>query len=261
LKNSEYLVDSATAIGKFTGYAPRIGSAGWNIPRDSAHYFDTGKNHLGRYARLFNACEINSSFYRPHKIETWERWRDSVPANFRFAVKAPRTITHDSELNCGSNLLAPFLRQVSILEDKLGPILFQLPPSLQFYAASARRFLAALRERYSGDVVWEARHSSWFALEVDDLLREYKVAQVAADPPCVPLAAMPGGHSSLVYFRLHGSPRRYYSSYADDFLNRMAAQMADSAVNGQVWCIFDNTASGSAIPNAIALREKLGTGS
>jgi uncharacterized protein YecE (DUF72 family) len=107
--------------------------------------------------------------------------------------------------------------------------------------------------------VWEARHSSWFALEVDDLLREYKVAQVAADPPCVPLAAMPGGHSSLVYFRLHGSPRRYYSSYTDDFLNQMAAQMADLAVSGQTWCIFDNTASGSAIANAIALRERLGT--
>jgi len=255
-------VDSASAIGAFTGYAPRIGSAGWSIPRDSAHYFDTGKNHLERYARLLNACEINSSFYRPHKIDTWERWRDSVPADFRFAVKAPRTITHDSELNCGSDLLAPFLCQVSILEDRLGPILFQLPPSLQFFAASARRFLAALRERYSGDVVWEARHSSWFANEVDDMLRKYHIAQVAADPPCVPLAAaMPREHSSLVYFRLHGSPRRYYSSYADDFLNRMAAQMADSAVNGQVWCIFDNTASGSAIPNAIALREKLGTGS
>jgi len=235
----------------------RIGCAGWGIPQAAAQQFAPGKNHLERYAQFFNACEINSSFYRPHKIETWERWRDTVPEDFRFSIKAPGTITHESKLNCGVDLMMPFFHQLSFLKEKLGPILFQLPPSLQFDFARTTRFLTLLRDNYSGDVVWEPRHSSWFGREVHALLNKFHIAQVAADPACVRIAAEPAGLSSLVYYRLHGSPRRYYSSYSDDFLNTLAAQLSDRSARAQVWCIFDNTASGSAIQNAMALQNKL----
>ena len=234
-----------------------VGCAGWSIPRDEARHFPDGPSHLERYARVFNACEINSSFYRPHKNATWQRWGESVPPNFRFAVKAPRTITHESKLKCGAELLSPFIKQISFLEDRLGPVLFQLPPGSEYESGSTRRFLSLLRGIYPGHVVWEPRHRSWFDQEADQLLTEFRIARVAADPACVSFGAEPAGWPSLVYFRLHGSPRRYYSSYSDEFLNTLASQMAKRTATGQVWCVFDNTAAGYAVPNAIALREKL----
>jgi uncharacterized protein YecE (DUF72 family) len=231
-----------------------IGCARWSIPREAACHFTSGLSHLERYARIFNACEINSSFYRPHKLETWARWSESAPAGFRFAVKAPRTITHESRLSCGSELLSPFLYQISFLKEKMGPLLFQLPPSLEFSPVHVRRFLTLLRKSYSGLVVWEPRHPTWFVEKVDNLLKEFQIARVAADPACVPLAAQPGGLSTAVYFRLHGSPRVYYSPYSDEFLNALAERFTNLPPNVEIWCIFDNTALGAAIPNAVALK-------
>lgn len=246
--------DSPTRANDTVLEAPvRIGCAGWSIPRDAAGHFTSEGSHLIRYARVLNCCEINSSFYRPHKKQTWERWADSVPDGFRFSVKAPRAITHDAGLDCTRQALLAFLQQIVLLRNKLGPMLFQLPPSLEFDYARAKRFLSLLRESYSGDVVWEPRHATWVDDNVDSLLREFKIARVAADPACVPAAALPGGLADLVYFRLHGSPRRYYSAYTAEFLSALAGQLATLASTAQVWCIFDNTASGSAIQNAMEL--------
>jgi uncharacterized protein YecE (DUF72 family) len=180
---------------------------------------------------VLNSCEINSSFYRPHKEKTWERWARSVPAEFRFSVKAPKTITHEAKLNCGSAVLSAFFQQIKFLHDKLGPVLIQLPPSLEFDHALARRFLSLLRKSYSGEVVCEPRHANWFDERADELLREFQVARVAADPVCVPVAARPGGLASLAYFRLHGSPRRYHSPYGADFLNRLSVQLANLTIS------------------------------
>jgi uncharacterized protein YecE (DUF72 family) len=235
----------------------RIGCAGWSIARETTEFFPAGPSHLERYAQTFNACEINSSFYRPHKLETWERWTNSVPAEFRFSVKAPRTITHASALQCGEELLRPFFHQISYLKDKLGPVLFQLPPKLEFEPAHAKRFLASVRQLYAGDAVWEPRHPSWFTEKADSMLKEFEVSRVAADPARVPSAGQPGGRSSLVYFRLHGSPRIYYSPYSDDYLHSLAVRMVEVCADAEVWCIFDNTASGFAVPNAVKLQEIL----
>jgi uncharacterized protein YecE (DUF72 family) len=210
-----------------------------------------------RYAQTFNACEINSSFYRQHKIDTWERWGKSVPAEFRFSVKAPRTITHESGLRCGEELLLPFFHQISFLKERLGLVLFQLPPKLEFASAGVKSFLTSVRHIYAGKVIWEPRHPSWFTEKVDAMLKEFDVARVAADPALVPSAGLPGGRPSLVYFRLHGSPRTYYSSYSEDYLRALAARMAHLSANAEVWSIFDNTASGFAVPNAVTLRDRL----
>jgi uncharacterized protein YecE (DUF72 family) len=235
----------------------RVGCAGWSIPSHAAARFASVGSHLDRYSQVFNSCEINSSFYRPHKKETWERWTQSVPADFRFSVKAPRTITHEAELNCSSEALSEFFQHIKFLGDKLGPILIQLPPSLEFDRTRAGEFLTLLRQNYGGDVVWEPRHRSWFSNRVDDLLKEFHVARVAADPACGPTARRPGGVTILAYFRLHGSPRRYYSAYSDDFLDALSAQVTSLALSARVWCVFDNTASGAAIQNALALTAKL----
>jgi uncharacterized protein YecE (DUF72 family) len=240
-----------------SGQPVRIGCAGWNIPKQAASHFVGTGSHLIRYSELFNCCEINSSFYRSHKPETWERWASSVPAGFRFSVKLPKTITHEAKLSCDSAALSTFFQQVSVLKDKLGPVLIQLPPSLAFDLDRSKTFLLLLRDIYPGPVVLEPRHKSWFKDGVDDLLRNFRVARAAADPPCVSIAGMPGGHTSLVYFRLHGSPRKYYSAYSNKFLNRLVAQFTNLARTTNVWCVFDNTASGYAIENARQLISKI----
>ena len=153
--------------------------------------------------------------------------------------------------------MSTFFQQASLLKEKLGPILIQLPPSLEFDYARSRTFLSLLRDIYPGPVVLEPRHSSWLEERVDHLLQDFRVGRVAADPPCVPNAGMPGGHRSLAYFRLHGFPRTYYSAYSSDFLDRLAAQLAILAPTTEVWCVFDNTASGYAIENARQLISKI----
>lgn len=103
----------------------------------------------------------------------------------------------------------------------------------------------------------EPRHASWFNTASNDLLNEFQIARVAADPACVPAAADPGGFSSLAYFRLHGAPRRYYSSYDADFLSALASKLEKLAEKMRVWCIFDNTASGAAMQNALDLKNRI----
>ncbi len=235
----------------------RVGCAGWNVPGDSAAEFPVDGSHLVRYSRVLNCSEINSSFYREHKPSTWERWRESVPEGFQFSVKAPRAITHDAKLKSEPEVLSKFLAQVTVLREKLGPILFQLPPSLEFERAIVTDFLTMLRQHFAGDVVWEPRHKSWFENDATEALSGFGVARVAADPACVPSAAHPGAASAIVYFRLHGSPRRYYSAYDKKFLHTLATTLAESAATAKTWCVFDNTASGAAARNALELTRQL----
>jgi uncharacterized protein YecE (DUF72 family) len=230
-----------------------IGCAGWTIPKDAARAFPAEGSHLQRYAAVFPVAEINSSFHRPHKAQTYERWAASVPDGFRFSVKLPRTITHDARL-CGiEEPLDRFAAEAGALGAKLGCILVQLPPKLAFDARVAEAFFTELGRRFACMLAVEARHPSWFLDGSTDLLRERAITRVIADPP----AGQPGPHvptTSTIYARLHGTPRVYYSSYSDDYLAALAADMeAHTAAGRTVWCIFDNTASGAAVPNALTV--------
>jgi uncharacterized protein YecE (DUF72 family) len=233
----------------------RIGTAGWTIPRENSSQASGEGTHLQRYARIFNCAEINSSFHRSHRESTWQRWTESVPEGFLFSVKAPKQFTHVDGLSITKVDLQRFLTEAEALGEKLGPILFQLPPKLAFDRKVATRAFSTLRNLFDGPVVWEPRHPSWFAPEVDSLLTSHRIARVAADPAVVPEAAHPGAFSGLIYYRLHGSPRKYYSSYSDEYLSRFAANL--NSTEGEVWCIFDNTASGAALGNALQLQQLL----
>ena len=171
-------------------------------------------------------------------------------------MKAPKAVTHEARLiGCGPRL-AQFFAEIAPLGDRIGPILVQLPPSLAFDAAIAAAFFADLRTRWEGPVALEPRHVSWFEADATALLIACRTARVAADPARTPAAAAPGGDPALAYWRLHGSPRLYYSAYGPDTLDEIAAAMAGTGA-GEVWCIFDNTASGAAAANALALAERL----
>lgn len=238
----------------------RIGTAGWSIPRPAAARFASAGTHLERYAGLLRCAEINSSFHRPHAATTYAKWRDSTPAGFRFSVKLPKTITHELKLRAADEPFVTFLAQSDGLADKRGPLLVQLPPSLAFDAAVAVPFLDMVRARYQGPLVCEPRHATWFAPAVDSLLAGYAVARVAADPAPVPEAASPAGWPGLAYLRLHGSPRTYWSRYDDAAIASVAATIAGLSAASEVWCVFDNTASGAAIENAWELHDRLGAG-
>lgn len=236
----------------------RVGCAGWSLPRALWPAFAAEGSHLERYAQRFDAVEIDTSFHRPHRRETYERWAASTPAGFRFAVKLPQSVTHECRLVDAMPVFEEFAAQVEGLGDKLGALVVQLPPSLAFDVGVVRRFFSALRQRHSGAVVLEPRHRSWFTPQVDALLAGLEVARVLADPVLFDEAAAPGGWPGLVYLRLHGSPRRYWSAYDDDLLARLAQRLRRAKEEGaQCWCVLDNTAGGEAVGNALTLRRLL----
>ena len=235
-----------------------VGCAGWSLPPAYRKRFPASGSHLECYAQRFPAVEINSSFYRPHRPATYAKWAASVPASFRFSVKLPKTITHENRLAGVKSLLETFLGEVTTLGDKLGALLVQLPPSLTFDARVAGAFFKLLRKKYKGIVMLEPRHPTWFTARVELLLKGFRVGRVAADPATVAAGAEPGGWPDVAYFRLHGSPRMYYSSYTAAYLRRLAGRLRKTAASGHsVWCIFDNTAYGVATGNAFDLLDNL----
>ncbi len=243
----------------------RVGTAGWTLPRSSADAFPADGSHLQRYANVFGCVEVNSSFYKPHRGSTWERWAASTPDAFRFSAKMPKTVTHGAKLRNTGGLLLPFFEEVSGLNSgftpKLGSLLVQLPPSLVFDEGVVREFLGTVRELYDGPLALEPRNASWFAGDADQLLREFGAARVAADPPAgSPRATEPGGSPALQYWRLHGAPRTYYSEYSEEFLKSLAGRLhadAQRYPEREAWVIFDNTTLGHATRNALLLQEFL----
>lgn len=233
-----------------------IGTAAWTVPKKCKHLFPEDGTHLERYAGVFNAVEINSSFYRPHQPKTYARWASCVPDNFKFSVKLPKEITHKLRFVDAEPPLDRFLSEATSLGNKLGPILIQLPPSFAYDAATASAFFDLIRGKFDGQLVFEPRHASWFDDAPERLLQKHRIARVAADPPPVPGADSPGGWDGLFYFRLHGSPRIYYSEYSAQFLDTVAQRVR--FLSAEAWCIFDNTALDFAASDALKLLKSLG---
>jgi uncharacterized protein YecE (DUF72 family) len=236
-----------------------IGTAGWSIPTVVAEAFPAEGTSLQRYGARFAGAEINSSFHRSHRAATWARWAESVPEDFRFSAKLPKTITHQKKLVECEDLVAAFVEEVAGLGAKLEIVLVQLPPKLAFDPAVARAFFTDLRGRTGALIACEPRNASWFEADADSLLVELEVARVAADPAIVPTAAVPGGWRGLDYWRLHGSPVMYRSEYGADRLDAYRAALAEAEVAGRrAWCMFDNTASSAATADALHLMSALG---
>jgi uncharacterized protein YecE (DUF72 family) len=231
-----------------------IGCAGWAIPPVARHEFASEGSSLRRYAAKFSAVEINSSFYRPHKPSTYARWAVTVPPTFKFAVKVPKAITHVRRLVDVEALLKEFLSQACCLGDKLGCLLVQLPPTLG-YSVAAEVFFVVLRRHFAGVVVLEPRNHGWFTPSVESVLIANRISRAAADPGIQASACEPGGWTGLAYYRLHGSPRLYFSSYSLPYITSLAQKLnAHSNAGTVTWCTFDNTALGEATLNALSLQ-------
>jgi uncharacterized protein YecE (DUF72 family) len=233
----------------------RVGCAGWSLRKEHFDLFPTEGSQLNRYAARFNCVEINSSFYRSHRVTTYQRWTDATPPDFRFAVKLPKQITHIHRLSRTDDAVSQFAVEVGGLAAKLGSVLVQLPPSLAFEGEVVSRFFKQLTDAVLCPVVVEPRHVSWFDDEVTSFLRARNIERVVADPAMTPTAAEPIAASGFTYYRWHGSPRVYYSSYDQSTLLSLAQSLVTAAASHEAWCIFDNTAAGAANTNALSLRE------
>ncbi len=236
----------------------RVGTAGWALPKPVRHRFPKEGSNLSKYAAVFPCAEINSSFAHEHSADTYARWAASVPASFRFSVKLPKSITHDRRLEDVKEHLAPFIEAVSGLGRKLGVLLVQLPPSFEFDLRTAKSFFRLLRRQHAGTVVLEPRHTTWFNAAASSVAQANGIARVIADPVRKGCDVLGEAEGEIAYFRLHGSPRVYFSPYTDEYLAALAARMKGIVARKvPVWCIFDNTGSGAAAANALYLQERL----
>ncbi|OLP50236.1 DUF72 domain-containing protein [Allorhizobium taibaishanense] len=230
--------------------APYIGTAGWAVPKAVANFFGEGDSVLARYATIFNCCEINTTFYRRHKPETYEKWARSVPEDFRFSVKLPRLITHVARLNRIEEEFSAFLDDTAHLGNKRGPLLCQLPPDLAFEPDKVSAALDLMQTEAEGTLVLEPRHSSWTSLEAEKTLAALRIERVFADPPVIDNQAP--SDSGYSYLRLHGKPHVYYSPYTQTEIADYAGLMSSGS-----WCVFDNTALGNATENALTMKNIL----
>lgn len=229
----------------------RIGCAGWNLPRELR---EASISYLERYSQLYNCVEINSSFYRHHQPKTYKRWKETVPDDFKFAVKIPKSVTHEAKEI--ESTIPKFLEETAELEHKLGPLLAQFPPGARFKIEEVSKLFSIMRSSFNGTIVCEPRHASWFEIDAFKTMADYDVLLVGADP--LPVQAAPNVlDSKLHYLRLHGSPRIYYSNYNSEFISSLELILREASE--ETWAIFDNTAAGFAYQNAVELSHRLST--
>lgn len=235
----------------------KIGCAGWSLPRA---YRAPPLSYLERYAQLLNCVEVNSSFYRHHRPQTYERWATLVPDSFRFSVKVPKAVSHSQLFH--ADVFERFAYEVRHLGRKLGALLFQFPANLECSSRLLKTLFEALRREFpSTPAFCEPRHASWFNADVEAILRSYMLDWAVADPAAVRTAPMIFGGRPIRYYRLHGTPRIYYSSYPMPTLRTLAQQTMHRPDEQESWIIFDNTAAGAAFENARIFQRLLGEGS
>lgn len=232
-----------------------IGTSGWHYKHWMGNFYPSGmkpKDFMAHYLRFFRTVEINNSFYKLPAPETFAAWRVAVPPDFVFAVKASRFITHMKKLNEPLQSFSNFMQNVSVLEEKLGPILFQLPPMWKFNEARFRNFLAVLPPHFR--YTFEFRNPTWYNETVYELLRRHNMAFCIYEIEyhLSPLLVT----ADFVYIRLHGPETKYAGSYSESALQWWANFCKEQQAQGKdVYLYFDNDQAGYAAFNAQRLQE------
>jgi len=234
-----------------------IGTSGWVYPHWRGVFYPpklAQSKWLEFYTRHFATVELNNSFYHLPTEKAFLKWRDSSPDGFVYAVKVSRFITHIKRLKDVAEPIETFLGRAKHLQEKLGPLLYQLPPNMHRNDERLDAFLSLLpTERRH---VVEFRHESWLSDDVFDILRRHHVGFCVFDMPDLscPLVAT----ADFAYIRLHGATGLYFSCYSDAELEGWAGRITGLAQNlAAVYIYFNNDAEGFAISNARTLGEKL----
>jgi uncharacterized protein YecE (DUF72 family) len=241
--------------------APRIGCSGWNYAhwRNGVFYPPrfAARNWLPFYAREFDTVEINTTFYRLPRRDSVARWVEQTPDGFTFAVKVSRYITHIKRLaDVGEHLPLLYDRIEPLLRSpKLGPLLWQLPPT---FRADFDRLARALEHTHDGHRhAFEFRHPSWFREELYTLLREHGVALVIGDRPQVNDFQTHELTADFTLVRFHSGTRGRDGNYSHAELDEWAERLSGFAAQVDVYAYFNNDWEGFAIENARYLRARL----
>ena len=232
-----------------------IGTSGWHYAHWVATFYPEDmkpKDFLGYYLKHFKTVEINNSFYHLPQEKTLINWKNAVPKDFLFAVKASRFITHMKKLREPKKSIKLFFERMKFLGNKLGPILFQLPPYWHCNIDRLKEFLEVLPKKYQ--YTFEFRDQTWINPDVTNLLQEYNAAFCIYDlnyftsPKLVT--------ADFVYIRLHGPNGAYAGSNSDKQLKKWAKDIKKWNKSGKtVYCYFDNDELGYAPKDALRLKK------
>ncbi len=227
----------------------RIGCSGFYYKEWKDFFYPAGlpqKNWFAYYCQHFNTIEINSSFYRQPSAKSFAAWYDTSPADFLFTIKAPQTITHYNKFNDVTGLISDFYNVTEAgLKEKLGCLLFQMPPSFSYTEERLALLLKNLRPGFNNVV--EARHISWWNNEVMQAFHEHQITFSGISyPSALPDQVIPD--QRLVYYRFHGKPVLYKSLYTEKEIQEFKGSVAPET--RQVFVYFNNTWGTSALTNA-----------
>ncbi len=231
-----------------------IGTSGWHYDDWRGRFYPEKlprNKWLEFYAQRFPTVELNNSFYRLPSENALKGWYNSSPPDFTFAVKVSRFITHIKRLKDCDEAITNFMSRAGILKEKLGPLLYQLPPSMHRNDGTLKSFLNSLPQGLKH--VIEFRHQSWLVEEVFDILRQYNAGLCIFDMPelTCPLVAT----ADFAYIRFHGSDSLYSSCYSDEELSDWANRIADISKSLEsVYIYFNNDVEGFALKNAETIR-------
>ncbi|MGJ0431352.1 DUF72 domain-containing protein [Methylobacter sp.] len=235
-----------------------VGTSGWNYPdwQDDFYAGIIRRDRLKFYAQQFPAVEINGTFYRLQSPDTFQKWAQETPANFRFAIKANRYLTHHKKLMDPAASVLIEKNHAEALKEKLAVVLWQLPGLVKKDLVKLQQFIAALLQWKNVRHTVEFRHASWFDDETAHYLAEAGLAVCLSDAEAWPM--WDRVTTDLVYIRLHGHTQTYVSSYSKPELAQWADRIEQwLKQDKQVHVYFDNTAQGAAPHNALELQKLL----
>jgi len=229
----------------------------WHIGCSGFHYKDwlgkfypeglPQKKWFDYYCGHFNTLELNVTFYRFPQLSFLQNWYQKSPEDFRFAVKAPRAITHYKKFNNTADMITSFYCTINDgLQEKLGPVLFQLPPGYSYSEEKLERIVNSLSEGFKN--VLELRHVSWWQKDVYEILAKHNITFCGMSHPLLPDEVIQ--NTPIVYYRFHGVPDLYRSPYSIDFLQNVVNAVDHDEATQEGWFYFNNDIGATAIKNA-----------
>jgi uncharacterized protein YecE (DUF72 family) len=229
----------------------------WHIGCSGFHYKDwrgkfypeklAQKNWFDYYTQFFDTVELNVTFYRFPQLSFLQNWYQKSPEHFRFSVKAPKAITHYKQFHDSARMITDFYETINNgLREKLGPVLFQLPPRLSYDEERLERIMNNLNPSFNNVV--EFRHESWWRDDVYKALSEHNITFCGMSHPTLPDNVII--NTSSVYYRFHGVPNLYRSPYSKEFLEGVVNTVKSNDQVKTGWFYFNNDYDAVGVKNA-----------